>query len=97
MKIESIRLKNYRSFQNLILNDLPELAIFVGANGTGKSTLFDVFGFLSDALKNNIRQSLSKRGGFKEVISRGQEGLIEIELQLRLEIVKKRAFGYLPS
>ena len=89
MKIESIRLKNYRSFQNLILNDLPELAIFVGANGTGKSTLFDVFGFLSDALKNNIRQSLSKRGGFKEVISRGQEGLIEIELQFRLEIVKK--------
>lgn len=89
MKIESIRLKNYRSFQDLTLVDLPELAIFVGANGTGKSTFFDVFGFLSDALKNNIRQALSKRGGFKEVISRGQEGLIEIELQFRLEIVKR--------
>ncbi len=88
MKIESIRLKNYRSFQDLTLNDLPELAIFVGANGTGKSTLFDVFGFLSDALKNNVRQALTKRGGFKEVISRGQTGLIEVELQFRLEIVK---------
>lgn len=89
MKIESIRLKNYRSFQDLVLNDLPELAIFVGANGTGKSTLFDVFGFLSDALKNNVRQALAKRGGFKEVISRGQTGLIEVELQFRLEIVKR--------
>lgn len=89
MKIESIRLKNYRSFQDLVLNDLPELAIFVGANGTGKSTLFDVFGFLSDALKNNIRQALTRRGGFKEVISRGQIGFIEIELQFRLEIVKR--------
>ncbi|MEQ9438607.1 MAG: AAA family ATPase [Cyclobacteriaceae bacterium] len=87
MKIESIRLKNYRAFQNLELNELPELAIFVGANGTGKSTLFDVFGFLSDALKNNVRQALIKRGGFKEVISRGKDGLIEIELQFRLEIV----------
>ncbi len=71
------------------MNDLPELAIFVGANGTGKSTLFDVFGFLSDALKNNVRQALAKRGGFKEVISRGQTGLIEVELQFRLEIVKR--------
>lgn len=86
MRIESIRLKNYKSFQNLELNNLPELVIFVGANGTGKTTLFDVFGFLSDALKNNIRQALAKRGGFKEVISRDQTGLIEIELQFRLTI-----------
>ena len=71
------------------MNDLPELAIFVGANGTGKSTLFDVFGFLSDALKNNVRQALTRRGGFKEVISRGQTGLIEVELQFRLEIIKR--------
>jgi predicted ATPase len=86
MKIESIRVRNYKTFQNLELTDLPELAIFVGANGSGKTTLFDLFGFLSDSLKNNIRQALAKRGGFKEVISRGQTGLIEFELQFRLLI-----------
>lgn len=89
MRIESIRLKNYKAFQNLELNNLPELAIFVGANGAGKTTLFDAFGFLSDSLKNNIRQALAKRGGFKEVISRGQVGLIEFELQFRLKIADK--------
>lgn len=89
MKIESIKLKNYKAFQSLELVNLPELAIFVGANGVGKSTLFDVFGFLSDALKNNIRQALLRRGGFKEVISRGQTGLIEFELQFRLDIAGK--------
>lgn len=89
MKIESIKLRNFKAFQNLELKNLPELAIFVGANGVGKTTLFDVFGFLSDALKNNVRQALIKRGGFKEVISRGQSGLIEIELQFRLEIASK--------
>ncbi len=89
MRIESIKLKNYKAFQNLELNNLPELAIFVGANGAGKTTLFDALGFLSDSLKNNIRQALAKRGGFKEVISRGQSGLIEIELQFRLVIAGK--------
>ena len=89
MKIESIRLKNYKLFKDVTLADLPKLAIFVGANGSGKSTLFDVFGFLSDALKNNVKQALNKRGGFREVISRGQIGLIEIELQFRIKIVDK--------
>lgn len=89
MKIECIKLKNFKAFDYLELNNLPSLAIFVGANGTGKTTLFDVFGFLSDALKNNIRQALQIRGGFREVISRGKEGFIEIELQFRIEIVGK--------
>ncbi|MCX8491109.1 MAG: AAA family ATPase [Cyclobacteriaceae bacterium] len=70
MRIESIKIKNYKAFQDIDLSNLPELAIFVGANGVGKTTLFDVFGFLSDALRNNIRQALVKRGGYKEVISR---------------------------
>ncbi|UCH95071.1 MAG: AAA family ATPase [Candidatus Aminicenantes bacterium] len=96
MRIENIRLKNFKIFQDLHLENLPSLAIFVGANGTGKTTLFDVFGFVSDALKNNIRQALQKRGGFKEVISRGKTGFIVIELKFRLEIAgKNRLVTYL--
>lgn len=86
MKIETIRLKNFKAFKELELTNLPSMAVFVGANGSGKSTLFKVFGFLSNALKGNIKSALAPEGGFKEVMSRGQEGLIEIELQFRLEI-----------
>jgi predicted ATPase len=89
MQIETIRLKNYKTFRDLRLTSLPKLAVFVGANGSGKSTLFDVFGFLHDALKNNIKQAIQKRGGFREMISRGEQGNIEIELQFRLNIVGK--------
>jgi predicted ATPase len=88
MRIETIRVKNYKVFQNLELANLPALGVFVGANGSGKSTLFDLFGFLSDSLKGNIRQALNKRGGFREVISRGQSGEIVIELQFRLMIAE---------
>lgn len=89
MKIEAIKIKNYKVFKDITLSNLPDMAVFVGANGSGKSTLFDVFGFLSDSLTNNIRQALGKRGGFKEVMSRGQRGCIEIELQFRLSIAGK--------
>lgn len=96
MKIESIRLKNFKVFEDLQIDNLPDLAVYVGANGVGKSTLFDVFGFLSDALNNNVRQALQIRGGFKEVLSRGKEGFIEIELKFRLSIAgKSRLVTYL--
>ncbi len=84
MKIESIRLKNFKAFKNTLINDIPKLCVIIGANGTGKSTFFDVFDFLKDAYKDNISQALNKRGGFREVKSRNSDGPIEIELKLKL-------------
>jgi predicted ATPase len=89
MKIESIRLQNFKAFQNIHVKNLPTFLIVVGANGSGKSTLFDVFGFLHDCLKTNVRQALDKRGRFREVLSRGcnpEVDTILIELQYRMKI-----------
>ena len=89
MKIASIKIKNYRLFESLEIKDLPAFCVIIGANGTGKSTLFDIFGFLRDALKNNVRQALQVRGGFSEVVTRGKENEdIEIELKFRMKIVE---------
>ena len=87
MKLESLTIKNYRVFQDVKLRKMPGLCVFVGANGSGKSTLFDLFGFLKDALAGNVRTALQKRGGFKEVVTRGcEDQSIEFVLQFRLEI-----------
>ncbi|MDH4451408.1 MAG: AAA family ATPase [Rhodoferax sp.] len=89
MRIESIRLKNFKAFRDIHVRDIPAFFVVVGANGSGKSTLFDVFGFLHDCLKGNVRQALDKRGRFREVISRGcdpKHDSILIELQYRMEI-----------
>jgi predicted ATPase len=89
MKIESIRLKNFKAFRDVHLQAMPSFLVVVGANGSGKSTLFDVFGFLHDCLKGNVRQALDKRGRFREVLSRGcdpTQDAILIELQYRMEI-----------
>jgi predicted ATPase len=87
MQIESIEIKNYRLFQDIKLEKIPRLCVLVGANGTGKSTLFDVFSFLKDALTMNVGKAVAKRGGYKELASRGfADQPIEFTLQFRLEI-----------
>ncbi|MCP1382421.1 AAA family ATPase [Runella salmonicolor] len=86
MRIEQIKIENFKVFKNTIIKDIPKMAVFVGANGSGKSTFFDVFGFLSDALQNNVTIALNKRGGFQEVITRGcdfQKDFIKIEIKFR--------------
>lgn len=91
MKIESIRLKNFKAFQNAEMRDIPKLCVLVGANGTGKSSLFSVFGFLKEALSGNVNTALSKLGGargFDEVLSRNSTGSIEVELKFREKQLK---------
>jgi predicted ATPase len=86
MKIESIRLKNFKAFQDAEMRDIPNFCVIVGANGTGKSTVFSIFGFLKDALTSNLNTALMRLGGsrgFDEVRSRGSSGPIEIELKFR--------------
>ncbi len=84
MKIETIRLKNFKVFQDVAFQEIPSFCVVVGANGSGKSTLFDVFHFLKDCLAYNVKTALQTRGGFSEVVSRGHKTeSIEIEIQFR--------------
>lgn len=86
MRIESLRLKNFKAFRDVEMRDIPNMCVLVGANGTGKSTLFSVFGFLKDALTENVHVALTRLGGsrgFREVRSRNSEGPIEIEIKFR--------------
>lgn len=83
MQIEAIEIENYRLFRHTKLDNLSRLVVLVGANGTGKSTLFDVFSFLKDALAFNAGKAVARRGGLRELRSRGQTGPIRIEIKFR--------------
>ena len=86
MQIEQIHIKNYKVFKDTQIKNLSKLCVFLGPNGSGKSTLFDVFGFLSDSLHNNVTIAINRRGGFKEVLSRGgnlEKDEIILELKFR--------------
>lgn len=91
MVIEKLHIKNFKALQNVQLVNIPEMAAFVGRNGTGKTTLFKVFAFLKNCLQHNVRVALNNEGGrmgFKEVVTRGHlDEAIEIEIQFRHEIL----------
>ncbi len=90
-KIEGIRVKNFRGLKDITfgrlwnqreVEPLAPMTVVIGKNGVGKSTLFDVFGFLSDALKSGVEEAcdLRGRGGFEKIRSQGQNGSIEFEV-----------------
>ena len=83
MRIEQIEIKNYRVFRDVKLTRLSSMAVVIGANGTGKSTLFDVFSFLKDALAGNAASAVARRGGFRELVSRGEQGPIGVTIKFR--------------
>ncbi|MFH1898141.1 MAG: AAA family ATPase [Candidatus Desantisbacteria bacterium] len=86
MEIVSVKLKNFKAFKEIEMKDIPSMCVIVGANGTGKSTLFDVFGFLKDSLMDNVQVALSKRGGYSEVHTRNSDGPIKIEIKFRFQM-----------
>ena len=82
MRLTGFRIRNFKMFRDVSVRNLPPLAIFVGANASGKSTLFDVFRFLRDLFSGkSLQDACDDRGGFNEILSRGaEESFIEIAL-----------------
>ena len=83
--IESLRVRNYRALRDIELKQLKPLTVLLGANGSGKSTFFDVFAFLFECFTDGLRRALDKREGFKELRTRGCDGPIAFELKYREE------------
>ena len=64
---------------------LTPITAVIGKNGVGKTTLFDAFRFLADALKFNVETACEAhgRGGFEKIRSQGGTGPIGFEVYYR--------------
>src|SRR5437868_269140 len=82
-RIEQIKIGNFRSLQHVEFRNLTPLTALIGANGSGKSTFFDVFAFLSDCFSEGLRRAVDRRGKFSDLRSRGSEGPISFEVAYR--------------
>ena len=82
-RIVGLKVKNFRVLKDIELRDLTPLTVLLGQNGSGKSTIFDVFAFLSECLETNLHSAWDKRGGMREIRSRGSDGPVEIEIKYR--------------
>jgi predicted ATPase len=78
-----LRVQNYRALRDIELKEITPLTVLLGANGSGKSTIFDVFNFLAECFQFGLRHAWDRRGRAKELRTRGQQGPILIELKYR--------------
>jgi predicted ATPase len=82
-RIESLHARNYRALREITLEQMTPLTVLLGPNGSGKSTVFDVFAFLAECFSDGLRKAWDRRGRFRELRSRDQDGPIVIEVKYR--------------
>jgi len=63
--------------------DLQPITALLGPNGSGKSTVFDVFAFLAECFESGLRRAWDRRGRAKELMTRGADGPLTIEIKYR--------------
>lgn len=62
MKIKYIHVKNFKSFDDEIIN-LDKLNIILGANASGKSNLISIFRFITNIIQYGLDDAISLLGG----------------------------------
>jgi predicted ATPase len=82
-RVEELCVQNYRALRHLELKNITPFTVLLGPNGSGKSTIFDVFLFLSECFQFGLRHAWDRRGRAKELLTRGQQGPLIIELKYR--------------
>ncbi|MGK7945087.1 MAG: AAA family ATPase [Microcystaceae cyanobacterium] len=60
MKLRNLNLTHYRGAENLILNLHPQLNVFIGMNGVGKSTILDSIAIMLSWVVNRIENPKDK-------------------------------------
>jgi predicted ATPase len=91
--ISKLTIENYRALRDLKVDGLRSLTVLIGPNGSGKSTFFDVFAFLSECFTTSLRSACDRRGGLREIRSRGSSGPVAFEISYR-ENPKSRLLTY---
>jgi len=102
--IEGFHIRNYRVLRDIVLGrlwdkrdnePLTPLVAVIGKNGTGKSTLFDAFGFIADCLAVGVEEAcdLKQRGGFGRLRSAGVQEPISFQIYYR-ESLNQRPMTY---
>jgi len=90
--IKYIKLKNFFSFKEEMIDLKTPISILIGINGAGKSNLLKAFQFISEGIKGNLQNLiLDQWGGFDAIVYKGIDNSnkdIEIEFGIHSDLSK---------
>jgi AAA15 family ATPase/GTPase len=96
MKVKSIHLKNFKRFTDLVIDGIPEtskLVLLIGANGSGKSSLFDAFGFCTASIKRDFANNDEFWHYFQKRTDQNAEVKVEFHNDVQLNLSKDKFFS----
>lgn len=93
-RLSHLRILGYRAFRELSA-PLGSLEVLVGANGTGKSSLFELLRFLRDSMTQEIPPEIVAGAVGQQVFHRPGPDRIEWEAQIDLSGALLRYYGKL--
>ena len=89
--IESAHIRGFRSLANVELNDIPNAAVFIGANGSGKSNFIRFFEMMSWMLRSRrLAEFVKIQGGADDQLFGGNRVTSRIEAEIRMRTEKGR-------
>lgn len=86
MRLKRIEIKNYRSLKEITLDDLKNLNVFIGKNGSGKSHILEALELFFRDL--NLLQPTEK--GFEENLWFDGDKNVPIYFKIQIELTEKQ-------
>ena len=84
-RIESIRIRGFRSLADVKVTDLPPVAVLIGANGSGKSNVMRFFQMVGWMLRSSRPGDfVQMQGGADDQLFQGRRRTPQMEAELRL-------------
>lgn len=65
--IRSVRIRNFKALRDTGNIRLRDLSVFIGNNGSGKSSVFEALRFLQDAFRSGLAEAFRLYGGIENV------------------------------
>ena len=87
-RIESVTIRGFRSLADFAISEMPNAAVLIGANGSGKSNFIRFFEMMSWMLRSrNLAEFIERQGGADDQLFRGSRRTprLEAEINLRTE------------
>ena len=89
--IESVHIRGFRSLAKVEIEDIPQAAVFIGANGSGKSNFIRFFEMMSWMLgPRRLAEFVEKQGGADDQLFGGNRVTQEIHAEIRMRTDKGR-------
>ena len=89
--IESIHIRGFRSLADVQLSNLPQAAVLIGANGSGKSNFIRFFDMLSWMLRSRqLGEFVTRHGGADDQLFGGNVRTPRMEAEIRMRTERGR-------